>query len=222
MLTITLFNFLKALPMKLLSKFWDKLEEILIILSLSLMTLVTFIYVVLNNLYQPFLDLADNFESLKSIFEPIGIFIMTMAMEMTWSVALTKLFFGMLIFLGASYGVRTAGHIGIDVLVKKFSKTGQRNISIIACLLCLFYAALIAYASLEWIQAMFIADVGAEDLNAFNIKVWEIGLIIPIGYALIFFRFIEILIRLFRGQQTDLGLADEASDALKLNEEHKE
>ncbi|NOL49340.1 TRAP transporter small permease [Pelistega europaea] len=208
--------------MKSLAFLWDKLEEILIVLSLALMTLVTFIYVVLNNAYQPFLMLADNYESLKPIAEPIALFIMTLAMEMTWSQALTKLFFGALIFLGASYGVRTAGHIGIDILIRKFSPNARRAISILACLLCLAFCALIIYASSGWIGAMYTADIGAEDLQDFNIKVWQIGMIVPIGFAMVFIRFIEVLLRLFRGQQNDLGLADEASDALKLNEEDKE
>lgn len=208
--------------MKSIAYLWDRLEEVLIVLSLALMTLVTFIYVVLNNAYQPFLLLADNYEFLKPIAEPIALFIMTMAMEMTWSVALTKLFFGALIFLGASYGVRTAGHIGIDIVIKKLSPTARRGVSIIACLLCIAFCALIVYASSGWISAMHTADIGAEDLQDFNIKVWEIGMIIPVGFAMIFIRFIEVLIRLLRGQQTDLGLADEAGDALKINEEHKE
>lgn len=200
---------------------WDRLEEILITLSLTLMTLVTFVYVSLNNLYTPFFDLAAAYPSIAPIADPIAMFFINMAMEMTWSVALTKMLFGMLIFLGAAYGVRTAGHIGIDILVKKLNKNGQRIMSTVACLLCLFYAGLIIYASLEWILVLFDRDVGAEDLHVFNIKLWHIGLVIPIGYFLVFARFLEILIRLLRGLQTDLGLADEASDALKLNEESK-
>lgn len=208
--------------MKSLAYLWDRLEEIFIVLSLALMTLVTFVYVVLNNAYQPFLMLADNYEFIKPVAEPIALFIMTLAMEMTWSVALTKLFFGSLIFLGASYGVRTAGHIGIDIVIKKLSPSSRRIVSILACILCIAFCALIVYASSGWINAMHTADIGAEDLQDFNIKVWQIGMIIPVGFAMIFIRFFEVLIRLLRGQQSDLGLADEASDALKINEENKE
>ncbi|KAE9529465.1 TRAP transporter small permease [Testudinibacter aquarius] len=197
---------------------WGKLEEFMITLSLALMTLITFVYVLFNNLYSPFYDLADAYPSLESVFLPIANFSITIAQEMTWSVALTKLFFAMLIFFGASYGVRTAGHIGIDALVKKFNTPIQRKISIIACLACLIYAALIAYASSEWVRAMFQAKIGAEDLQHFGIQLWHIGLIIPIGYLMIFMRFIEIFVRLLKGQQNGLGLADEAKDAIKLQE----
>ncbi|MGR6982187.1 TRAP transporter small permease [Testudinibacter sp. P27/CKL/0425] len=205
--------------MKSLAFLWGKMEEFMIAVSLALMTIITFVYVLFNNLYSPFYDLADAYPSLESVFLPIADFSINIAQEMTWSVALTKLFFAMLIFFGASYGVRTAGHIGIDALVKKFNTPVQRVISIVACLACLIYAAMIAYASIEWVSAMFKAKIGAEDLQHFGIQLWHIGLIIPIGYLMIFMRFGEIFIRLLKGQQSDLGLADEAKDAMKLQEE---
>nr|WP_269147613.1 TRAP transporter small permease [Gallibacterium salpingitidis] len=190
----------------------------MIAFSLALMTLVTFVYVMFNNLYTPFYDLADAYPSLESILVPIATFCMTVAQEMTWSVALTKLFFAMLIFFGASYGVRTAGHIGIDAIVKKFSTPVQRYISIFACLTCLIYAGIIMVASVDWVKALLIANVGAEDLQHFGIQLWHIGMIIPIGYFMIFGRFVEIFVRLLQGKQNDLGLADEAKDAVKLQD----
>lgn len=211
--------------MKTLEKIWAQLEEIIVVIALSLMTLVTFVYVMFNNLYDPFFSLADSFPSMAPFFEGIALFCMTMAQEMTWSNAITKVFFGMLIFLGASYGVRTAGHIGIDALVKRFGRETQRKVSILACLLCLVYAGIIFTASYDWVSAMFTANVGAEDLHTFGIKVWHIGMIVPIAYVLIFLRFIEVFIRLLTRQQYDMGLADEAGDAIKLQdaaEEHKE
>ncbi len=45
--------------------------------SLALMTLVTFVYVMFNNLYNPFYDLADAYQGLEFIFEPIATFCMT-------------------------------------------------------------------------------------------------------------------------------------------------
>ena len=65
------------------------------------------------------------------------------------------------------------------------------------------------------------AGIGAEDLDHFGIRQWHIGLIVPVGFALVFIRFAEILVRILRNRQTGLGLADEAADALKLTE-HEE
>ncbi len=45
--------------MHALARVWARLEEGLIAFLLAAMTLVTFVYVVLNNLYTLFYDLAD-------------------------------------------------------------------------------------------------------------------------------------------------------------------
>lgn len=207
-------------PMKMLIHLWSRLEEVLITLSLALMTLVTFFYVLFNNLYTPFLSLYDRFE--WGWAEMIGVFILTLAQEMTWSIALTKVFFGTLIFLGAAYGVRTAGHIGIDVLVKKLQVRTQRHVSLVAVLCCIVYALLIIYASYGWILPLFTAGIEAEDLEIFGLHLWQIALVIPVAYTLVLIRFVELGIAIMRGRQHTLGLADEAGEALKLQEEHPE
>lgn len=196
--------------------FWERFEECFIAILLMVMTLVTFSYVVFNNLYNVFFDLAEAVPFTAGFAEPAGEWIMETAQEMTWSVALTKACFGWLIFFGASYGVRTAGHIGVDVLVKKLPKAAQKVVGIIAISACLAYAFLIASASYEWISAMYVADIGAEDLHQFHLKQWHIGLIMPVGFSLIAIRFIEILVRILQGKQIGLGLADESEDAMKL------
>ncbi|MCB2723350.1 C4-dicarboxylate TRAP transporter small permease protein DctQ, partial [Listeria monocytogenes] len=73
----------------------------------------------------------------------IGDGVLTLAQEMTWSNALTKALLAWLIFLGIAYGVRTAGHLGVDVLVKRASRPVQRVLGVIACLACLGYAGLL-------------------------------------------------------------------------------
>jgi len=209
--------------MNALRRVWDHFEEAFIAFLLATMTLVTFVYVILNNLYTLFYNLADRWEGSSELFFAIGDSILGMAQSMTWSIALTKALFAWLIFFGLAYGVRTAGHIGVDALVKLASKPVQRIIGIIACLACLGYAGLIAVASFDWVQTLFNAGIGAEDLGHFGIMQWHITLIVPFGYAMVFIRFAEILVRILRNQQTGLGLADEAADALKINEheEHK-
>ncbi|MNL14426.1 Tripartite ATP-independent periplasmic transporter, DctQ component [compost metagenome] len=95
----------------------------------------------------------------------------------------------------------------------------QKYIGIVACLCCLAYAGLLGVASFEWIQTLMNAGIGAEDLGHFGIMQWHIGLIVPLGFALVFIRFAEILVRILRNRQTGLGLADEAADVLKLTEQ---
>lgn len=207
--------------MNALRRVWDRFEEGFIVFLLTTMTLVTFVYVILNNLYSLFYALGDRFESAADLFYGLGDPILDLAQAMTWSNALTKALFAWLIFFGLAYGVRTAGHIGVDALVKLASKPVQRIIGLIACSACLGYAGMLALGSFEWMQALFVAAIGAEDLGHFGIQQWHIGLIVPLGFAMVFIRFLEIFVRILRHQQTGLGLADEAADALKLRE-HEE
>lgn len=203
--------------MNALRRVWDHFEEGFIVFLLAAMTLVTFVYVILNNLYTVFYSLAERFPAAEDFFFAIGDFVIGLAQSMTWSTALTKALFGWLIFFGLAYGVRTAGHIGVDALVKLAPRHVQRIIGLIACVICLCYAGLLSVASFEWMQTLFYADIGAEDLGHVGVKQWHIGLIVPLGFAMVFIRFAEIFVRILRNQQAGLGLADEAADAAKLS-----
>ena len=205
--------------MNALWRVWDHFEEGFIAFLLAAMTLVTFVYVVLNNLYTVFYSLGDTFPAAEDFFFALGDYIIGLAQSMTWSSALTRALFAWLIFSGLAYGVRTAGHIGVDALVKLAPRNIQRYIGVIACLFCLGYAGLLTVASFEWIQTLFTAGIGAEDLGHIGVKQWQIGMIVPIGFAMVFIRFAEILVRILRTEQTGLGLADEAAEAARLGEE---
>lgn len=204
--------------MNALRRVWDHFEEGFIAFLLGSMTLVTFTYVILNNLYTFFYSWADNWEGASEQLLWMGDHILDMAQSMTWSIALTKALFAWLIFFGLAYGVRTAGHIGVDALVKLAPRPMQRMIGLIACVACLTYAGMIAIGSFDWVKTLFTAGIGAEDLGHYGIKQWHITAIVPFGYAMVFIRFLEIFVRILTNQQTGLGLADEAADALKLKE----
>ncbi|MDY7219736.1 TRAP transporter small permease [Denitrificimonas sp. JX-1] len=208
--------------MNTLRLIWDRFEEAFIVFLLSAMTLVTFVYVILNNVYSFFYSLADYFaehsEGVSEFFFTIGDFFLDIVQTMTWSNALTKALFAWLIFVGLAYGVRIGGHIGVDALVKLASRSTQRVIAIFACLFSLGYAGLLSFASFEWINTLLTANIGADDLGQYGIKQWHIAMIVPIGFTLVFIRYLEILVRIIRHQQVDLGLADEAADAMKLSE----
>lgn len=209
--------------MQSFKRVWDHLEEIFIIFLLTAMTLITAVYVVFNNLYSFFYFLADSSadfsEGLENFFFVIGDFILDLAQAMTWSNAFSKALFGWLIFFGIAYGVRIGGHIGVDALVKLASDKLQKFLALIACLICMGYAGLLSVSSFEWVEAMFKVAIGADDLGQFGIKQWHIAAIVPVSFGLVFIRFAEILVRILRNQQIDLGLADEAADAMKLSDE---
>nr|WP_315493125.1 TRAP transporter small permease [uncultured Pseudomonas sp.] len=208
--------------MQSLRRVWEHLEEGFIAFLLAAMTLVTFVYVMLNNIYTLFFALADKWAWSSVFFNALGDGTMTWAQDMTWSVALTKAMFGWLIFFGISYGVRTAGHLGVDALVRLTPRRVQRLLGMLACLCCLAYAGLFMVASYKWVSAVLAAGIGAEDLDHFGLEVGHIALIVPIGFALVLIRYLEIFYRLFTHRQVGLGLADEAGEASKLAGSHKE
>ena len=102
--------------------------------------------------------------------------------------------------------MRIRGHIGVDALVKFASRSVQRIIPITACVFCLGYAGLLSFASIEWITTLMSTNINVNDLGQFGIKQWQIAIIVPVGFALVFIRFLEILVRILRHQQVDLRL----------------
>lgn len=86
--------------MNALWRVWDHFEEGFIAFLLAAMTLVTFVYVVLNNLYTVFYSLGDTFPAAEDFFFALGDYIIGLAQSMTWSSALTRALFAWLIFSG--------------------------------------------------------------------------------------------------------------------------
>ena len=197
---------------------WNHAEEMLVAFLLAGMTLVTFAYVVFNNLYGVFYSLGDSLPFANETMLGIGDKILYIAQEMTWSVALTKAMFGWLIFVGLAWGVRIGAHIGVDLLVRQFNPANQRRVAMLAVLICLGYCALMTYSSEQWVATLYGVGTSAEDLDRFGIAQWQIVMIVPIGFALMFVRFLQIFIRIAQGKQQGLGLHSEVDDAVKLAE----
>lgn len=170
-------------------KILDRIEELIVVVMLALMTLLTFLQVVMRY----------GFNS-----------------GFTWAVELTTIFFAVMIFVGISYGVRTGAHIGVDSLIKKFPSGVGRAISIVVVLLCLLYAGLVIYGSWVYVSKMKLVGVELDDLP---IPIWVVRSILPLGYALLALRFGQVLWALITGRSDRLHLGNEAEDALKLKSE---
>lgn len=200
--------------MPLVLRIWNRLEEGLIVFLLTMMTLVTFVYVAVTNLYNVFYDLADWMPFLEKPAFAAGDFLITLAQEMSWSLALTKVMFAWLIFVGIAYGVRIGAHIGVDLLVRLFPERLQRLFGVLACVIFIAYAGLLMFASFDWLQSLFVNNIGVEDLDAFGVKQWQVALIEPVGFALVIARLIEVLVYIVRGDQLGLEQSNEAGDVL--------
>ena len=128
-----------------------------------------------------------------------------------WALELTGVMFGWLIFIGMSYGVRVGAHIGIDALVSKLGTATGRAVGLLAASLCVVYAALLAYGGFVYVHKMYDVGILMQDVP---VPQWVPRAILPFGFALLGWRFAQLLYRLATGQSVRL-LGDEAEDALK-------
>ena len=167
-------------------KILDRLEELIVIVMLSAMTLLTFTQVVLRYVFNS---------------------------GFTWALEMTTIFFAAMIFVGISYGVRVGAHIGVDALVSRLPATARRFTSIVVVLLCLLYAGLVIAGSYVYVMKMRSVHIEMEDLP---IEVWMVRSLLPLGYVLLTFRFLQVLWSLVTGQSDSLHLGDEIADAINL------
>ena len=195
---------------------WQRIEKFLIFFILSAMTLVTFVYTMMNNIYVPFYSLGERFvdTGLGNFFDTIGDFIMDSAASFNWANEFTAICFAWLIFFCMSYGVRIGGHIGVDALVNKLQSRTRRILAFIGLTACLLYGIIMFEASLEWVHTLYKNGTLTHGLDRFGVARWHVTIIVPIGFALFIIRYLEVGYRLITGQQDTLGLANEAQDAI--------
>ena len=167
---------------------FHRLEESLIAFLLAVMTLITFAQVVARYVFN---------------------------YSFVWALELTTFLFGGLIFFGISYGVRVGAHIGVDVLVRVLPRGVARAVTIAATLLCLAYTVIVFIGSWAYVSKIYEVGIMAQDIP---IPQWVPRAVLPIGFALLFYRFCEVLVHVVRGSGAGL-LADETEDALKLLDE---
>ncbi|OGB24502.1 MAG: C4-dicarboxylate ABC transporter permease [Burkholderiales bacterium RIFCSPLOWO2_02_FULL_57_36] len=167
-------------------KILDHLEEWIVASLLAAMTLLTFSQVVLRYVFNS---------------------------GWSWALEMTTILFAFMIFIGISYGVRKGAHIGVDALVKLMPPKVRRVSSIVTVLLCMLYSGMVLYGSYQYVYKMWVIGIELEDMP---IPMWMARAILPFGYALLMFRFGQVLLNLLTGKSDSLHLADEAADALKL------
>lgn len=163
----------------------EKLEEGLIASLLAVMTIITFGQVVARYIFN---------------------------YSFVWALELVTFLFAWLIFIGMAYGVRVGSHIGVDAVVKLLGPRTGRVITIIATVLCIVYSGLVLTGSWNYITRIYQIGNMAKDIE---IPVWIPRLALPVGFALLTYRFCEVLYRSVTGKTT-LLIGDEAEEALKL------
>lgn len=159
-----------------LFSWFDRLEEAFIAFALALMTLLTFVQVVLRYLFQS---------------------------GLVWSLEATTTTFGWLVVVGMAYGVRTHAHIAVDVLTRRLPEALRRTVAGIAFAVCLVYCGLMIVGSFQFVSGLARLGLYAQDIP---LPRWVLASILPIGFALLALRLIQAGWRYFmpdRAQAVD-------------------
>lgn len=205
-------------------------EETAIAALLGLMTLVTFVNVVMRYVFNS---------------------------GLVWGLELTLILFAWLVMFGISYGFKITMHLGVDAVLNVVSRGTRRVLALAALVVCLVYAALLMkgawdywapYANLPPTTGKWF-PTGLEDMKPWDFRGYTpteripmpeilrapleylflpegeepyqklpVALpyaIVPIGVALMLFRLIEAGMRIVKGTQDGLIVSHEAEDAVE-------
>ncbi|HGG06809.1 MAG TPA: TRAP transporter small permease [Aliiroseovarius sp.] len=199
-------------------------EETVIALILGLMTILTFINVILRYVFNS---------------------------SLIWGLEVVLILFAWLVLFGVSYGVKVTAHLGVDALTNIMPTPVRRTVALIAGMLCIFYALLLLkgawdywapFAELpptlgRWIptgfdtaargRSFYITDQVPmpavlrflEDLINYGETYDKLPrvvpyVILPIGMALLLFRFVQVTWAIWVGKADSLIVSHEVEDEI--------
>lgn len=218
---------LQTAPRSTLARIVNELEESAIALILGLMTLITFVNVVLRY----------GFHS-----------------GLIWGLEATGYLFAWLVLFGVSYGIKVTSHLGVDAITGMLPAKGQRIVGLISAALCLIYAFLLMKGAWDyWANFANLPQTtgrwfptGFEDMKRTSYRAWYAAVdipmpeflrfleplmnegeayeklprfipyfILPFGMALFLFRLVEATVHIWFGRQDSLIVSHEAEDAVE-------
>ncbi len=162
-------------------KFLDHLEEWLIAALLGASTLVIFIAVL--HRYASGLAIP-------------GLQDWLLTLNTSWAQELTIYLFVWMAKFGAAYGVRTGIHVGVDVLVNRLDSRRQRAFLLFGLLAGAVFTGVIAALGAEFVFELSGTSSTSEVLE---VPIWIVYLAIPLGSALMCFRFLQVAWRFVNG-----------------------
>ena len=132
-----------------------------------------------------------------------------------WSLEATTYCFAWLVLLGMSYGVRTRSHIAVDLLVSRLGSEKRRLVGLVAITICLAYASLMFYGGLEFVRRLYELGNLARDVPVAR---WLLTSMLPIGFALLALRFVQLGLQIWRREVSGLGMSEGGSGVLPPGE----
>ena len=198
-------------PTSKIGQIVDNIEETSIAICLGLMTLITFANVIARYVFSS---------------------------NILWALELTVFLFAWLVLMGSSYAVKKHVHIGVDVVINAVSPGARKILAILAVSACLVFSILLLIGSWNywypfiteraWLETedipmpemfMFIADWVNEGERYQNVPRFIPYLALPLGLALITFRFLQLGWSVLKGDLDKIIASHEVEDELEELEE---
>lgn len=171
----------------------DRLEEILISVLMALAVALIFVAIVHRfaigaaadlvgfaraGANQPLLDFA------RAMFKWIN------AIKLTWAQEACIYLFVWMAKFGAAYGVRIGIHVGVDILVERLQPGPRRLFTTIAMSGGILFTAVVTWIGADFVYHVYKNGQTTPDLE---IASWIVYLAVPLGSALMCFRFAQAL-----------------------------
>lgn len=128
-----------------------------------------------------------------------------------WALELSTYLFAWLVMFGAAYCVKKGIHIGIDAFVNLFTAKIRRYITLLSISLCMLYCGILFKGSWDYVAKLKKIGLEAEDIPILE---WQIKIILPIGFTLIFYRLIEVAWKVIKGEVDSMHFVNETRELL--------
>ena len=116
-------------------------------------------------------------------------------LDVSWAQELCIFMFIWMAKFGAAYGVRTGIHVGVDVIVNLLPPEKRRWVILFAIGCGAFFTGVIAGFGVTFVAQMYATGQQSSDLEW---PMWAIYLAIPVGSALMCFRFLQVFWTYYR------------------------
>lgn len=185
----------------------DRIEETLIAFFLGAMTLITFANVIARLMHSNIL----------------------------WALEATVFLFAFLVLMGASYAVKHTFHIGVDVVVQLLPKPQRRLVALFAVAVCIVFSSLLFKGSWDYWWAFAtkrafyeVNDIPMPGFLQFFAHWLNDGelyekmprfipyTIMPVSTALLTYRFVQVGVSVWRGEQDLLVESHEVADETEM------
>lgn len=123
----------------------------------------------------------------------------------TWALEAVQYLFAWVVLIGAAHGVKAGVHLGINILVERFSAKTQRLIAYVSLGLSLLFVVWVFILSIIYTMSIYRWGDLTLDLR---IPQWIPYLAIPVGLGLMTLHFIVVGIEIFQGKRLRIAASE--------------